>query len=143
MPPPKSGEAELPLFPVLHQPSDSGIVTAPADATCSTTTQPVSKLAANVNEGCAESLYLPPDPESLTRASGVGRSISMSRQAGCFLLGVVLSVTTLVFGTVAAIGTGEVRCTSPGPTGEVLLCAAGHIDFGGGLVGPIFPQVRS
>ena len=67
----------------------------------------------------------------------------MSRQAGCFLLGVVLSVTTLVFGTVAAIGTGEVRCTSFSLKGGVPLCAASHIDFGGELVGPIFPQVRS
>jgi hypothetical protein len=63
----------------------------------------------------------------------------MLREAGCFLLGVVLSVTTLVFGTVAAIGTGEVRCTSLGPKGEVLVCSAGHLDLPSLLV----PQVRS
>jgi hypothetical protein len=38
-------------------------------------TQPFSKLAANVNEGCAETLYLPPDPQALTRALGIRRTI--------------------------------------------------------------------
>jgi hypothetical protein len=36
-------------------------------------TQPVNILAASVKEGCAENLYLFPDPENLTQAFGVTR----------------------------------------------------------------------
>ena len=58
----------------------------------------------------------------------------MSTEAGCFLLGVVLSITTVALGVTIALGSGQVRCIDLGPKGEVLMCTAGHLNM---------PQVRS
>ena len=51
----------------------------------------------------------------------------MSREAGCFLLGVVLSITTMALGVMIALSSGQVRCADLGLKGDVLICAAGHL----------------
>jgi hypothetical protein len=57
---------------------------------------------------------------------------ALMREAGCFLLGVVLTIVSAALGAGIALGSDDARCTTLGPKGELALCVVGRLNFRGG-----------